>query len=101
MALETRPDREPPEQERLRNAVLVIQEQGKLRLIGKFEEHVRESFELLSNRQQLSARDLAELRELSLSAASTRLKTLADLGLAVRVELRDEQGKQYMYQSLS
>jgi anti-anti-sigma regulatory factor len=100
MALETRPDREDAERDRLRNSVLAVLENSELALVGKFEEHVQESFDLLMQKGELTARELVDMLGLSLNAASTRLKTLADLGLAVRIELRDAQGKQYIYHRL-
>jgi hypothetical protein len=100
MALETRADRESPEQERLRNCVLPMLKDEEMVLIGKFEDHVSQSFEQLSKHGTLTARDLADILKLNLNAASTRLKTLADLGLAHRVEIRDAQGKQFIYHSL-
>ena len=100
MALETRIDRESPEQERLRNCVLPMLQGDAMTLIGKFEDHVFQSFELLSKHKTLTARDLADVLNLNLNAASTRLKTLADLGLAFRTEIRDAQGKQFVYHRL-
>jgi hypothetical protein len=100
MALETRVDRESPEQERLRNCVLPMLKGDEMTLIGKFEDHVLQSFELLSKHKTLTARDLSDVLKLNLNAASTRLKTLADLGLARRIEIRDAQGKQFIYHTL-
>jgi len=100
MALETRADRESPERERLRNCVLPMLKGDEITLIGKFEDHVLQSFELLSKQKTMTARDLADLLKLNLNAASTRLKTLPDLGLAHRIEIRDAQGKQFVYHSL-
>ena len=100
MALETRADREPREQERLRNCVLPILKRSHMVLVGKFEDHVAQSFDLLVKHKTLTARALADERNLNLNAASTRLKTLADLGLALRTETRDTQGKQFIYESL-
>ena len=100
MALETRPDREPPDRERLRNCVLPVIENGDIKLIGKFEDHVAETFRQLQESRTLTARDLAAAMGLNLNAASTRLKTLADLGLALRSEVRDTQGKQFVYRCL-
>lgn len=101
MALETRADRESPDRERLRNCVLpMVIKDEEMTLIGKFEDHVLQSFELLSKHKTLTARDLSDVLNLNLNAASTRLKTLADLGLALRTEIRDAQGKQFIYHSL-
>ena len=99
-ALTTRIDREPSDQPNLRNCVLMVQTDDQLKLVGKYENHVRESFSLLMRAKELTARDLAQSLNISLNAASTRLKSIADLGLAHRVEMRDEQGKQYIYHSL-
>jgi hypothetical protein len=101
VALETRPDREDPALSRLRNCVLPVIVDEQLTLIGKVENHVRESFELLMNHDELTARLVSDLLDLSLNAASTRLKTLSDLRLAQRKEIRDEQGKQYVYRALT
>lgn len=92
-ALSSRPSREAG----LRNCVVPIGNDGQLQLVGKYEEHVRQSFHLLLRRKELTARDVAAELDLSIAAASTRLKTLFDLGLALRVETRDEQGRQYTY----
>lgn len=101
MALETRADRESPDRERLRNCVLpLLIKDDEMTLIGKFEEHVLQSFQSLSEHKTLTARDLSDLLKLNLNAASTRLKTLVDLGLALRTEIRDAQGKQFVYHSL-
>ncbi|NJL41527.1 MAG: helix-turn-helix transcriptional regulator [Leptolyngbyaceae cyanobacterium SM1_4_3] len=69
-------------------------------MAGKYESHVQETFSVLASRKELSARELADRLKISLNAASTRLKTIADLGLAKRVDLRDAQGKQYIYHPL-
>jgi len=100
MALETRIDREPEMLERLRNCVLPFLDGWDLKLIGQFEDHVQESFSLLSVHRHLTARDLADALHLNVNATSTRLKTLTDLGLAFRTEIRDSVGKQYVYHAL-
>lgn len=101
MALVTRVDREPDHKPHLRNCVLTYMKNDQLALAGKFENHVRESFSLLNSKREITARDLADARDVSLNAASTRLKTVADLGLAKRVEIRDTQGKQFIYMALA
>jgi DNA-binding transcriptional ArsR family regulator len=70
---------------------------GRVELIGKAERHVLQSFDLLRSRGTLTARDVADVLELDIAAASTRLKVLYDLGLALRTEVRSEQGKEYLY----
>ncbi|HEU5226525.1 MAG TPA: hypothetical protein VFU49_01855 [Ktedonobacteraceae bacterium] len=82
----------------LRNCVVPVLEAGeKGVLIGKAEGHVQESFALLHHQQQMTARELAEALALDIHAASTRLKILFDLGLVTRQEMRDANGKQFVY----
>ncbi len=96
MALLSRPDRE--DAPGLRNCVFpVIEIDGRVVLVGKAEAHVRQTFEVLRDSVRLTARDVADALGLEIAAASTRLKTLYDLGLAARTETRDAQGKQYLY----
>lgn len=95
MALTSRPLREPG----LRNcAVLVLTMEGNVILVGKVEAHVQQTFEWLAVRQQVTTRGLANALQLDIAAASTRLKVLYDLGFALRLEERDEHGKQYVYE---
>lgn len=82
----------------LRNCLIpVIDEQGEVALVGKAEGHVQETFGLLRSRRELTARDVADALSLDIAAASTRLKSLFDLGLTTRTEIRDEAGKQFSY----
>jgi DNA-binding transcriptional ArsR family regulator len=82
----------------LRNCVVpVIDEAGDVDLVGKAEGHVHQTFDLLRSRRELTARDVADALSLDIAAASTRLKTLFDLGLATRAEVRDTLGKQFSY----
>lgn len=83
----------------LRNCVVLrLTNSEHLELIGKAEGHVAQTFEVLCRRKHMTARELAEELGLEIGAASTRLKVLHDLGLAVRAEVRDEQGKLFSYQ---
>ncbi|HLY26220.1 MAG TPA: hypothetical protein VKQ72_07760 [Aggregatilineales bacterium] len=97
MALNTRPDRESKHLERLRNCVFPVINNAEVILLGKYEENVAETFELLRRHKTLTARELADRMNLNLNAASTRLKTLSDLGLSLRSSVHDSQGKQYTY----
>jgi hypothetical protein len=83
---------------KLRNGVLPIYlSTDKVELVGKAEAHVIETFGLLRTFKQLTARTLADEMRLEIGAASTRLKVLYDLGLALRQEVRDNVGKQFIY----
>ena len=98
-ALQSRPERE--KNLGLRNCALPLQEnegdRTSLTLVGKWEDHVEQTFEILRTEVTLNARQLADTMKLSIPAASTRLKVLYDLGLALRSEMRDAQGKQFVY----
>jgi hypothetical protein len=94
IALVSRPARDPG----LRNCVMpVIGTNGCVRLVGKVEAHVAETATLLQSRGTLTARELADTLEVDIAAASTRLKAVADLGLATRTESRDANGRLFAY----
>jgi DNA-binding transcriptional ArsR family regulator len=94
LAVLSRPAREPG----LRNCVIPVHgSPGPVQLVGKSEEHVRQTFVLLQEQHQLTARELADRTGLDIGAASTRLKVLYNLGLACRHEARDERGRLYVY----
>jgi len=97
LAVLSRPTREPG----LRNCTIPRRDaSGTVRLVCKAEEHVKQTFALLQQHGQLTARDLADRTELDIVAASTRLKVLYNLGLACRHEARDEHGRLYVYASV-
>jgi hypothetical protein len=97
LAMTSRPVREAG----LRNCVLpMMKSPSQIELIGKAEDHVRRSFELLMRKHELTARELADEEAIDIGAASTRLKVLLNLGLAGRREERQERGRQYVYRSV-
>ena len=97
MALLSRPFRDPG----TRNCVIpVLTHKDTISLIGKFESHVQETFELVQKYKRLTAREIADGLNLDIAAASTRLKVLYNLGLATRTDTKDAYGKQYVYESL-
>jgi hypothetical protein len=95
--LESRTRREP----RLRNLVFpVLDAEGKIELVGLCEKNIRNTFALLQKKKILTARDIQEhfkKQKLAINSASTRLKTMYDLGLALRSSQREAPGGQYMY----
>jgi hypothetical protein len=99
MALNTRMDREPADLPRLRNCVLPLFDGTDVTLLGKVEDQVLQTFNLLSQRKTLTARDMADTLGVTLNAASTRLKMLSDLGLARRFEYKNALGREYVYKS--
>jgi DNA-binding transcriptional ArsR family regulator len=98
LALTSRPVREPG----LRNCVMPVRgPDGRVELVGKWEDHVRATFEYLRGSGTLTARELADSQGLEIRSASTRLKVLYDLGLTCRQEERDERGRLYVYLSIA
>jgi DNA-binding transcriptional ArsR family regulator len=94
LALTSRPVREPG----LRNCVMPVRDsEGRVDLVGKWEDHVRVTFECLRGSESVTARELADSQALEIRAASTRLKVLYDLGLTCRHEARDDRGRLYVY----
>ena len=94
MALSSRTRRE----KNLRNSVIPhIQPDNTIKLLGKWEKHVEETFTLLVQKIQLTTHELVDLLKIDIGAASTRLKVLYDLGLASRSETRNTDDKQYIY----
>jgi|SRR5579859_31290 len=78
----------------------VLDSASHIALIGAFEASVGETFRLLQRNVTATARDVQEhfgSRQLAINAASTRLKVLYDLGLAVRSDQREAPGGQFTY----
>ena len=82
----------------LRNCVLPLDVEGTIKLIGKTEDYVAETFAYLMDTGHANTADLASDLGLALNTASTRLKTLYDLGLATRKQ--QETGRSYIYYML-
>ncbi len=94
ITLSSRPQRERG----LRNCVLpFVDPEGQVKLVGKAEGHVYETFDLLRTRRRLNARDVADAFDVEIHAASVRLKVLHDLCLATRTEKHEVHGKQFIY----
>lgn len=86
------------EEKQVRNLVLAVElEAGEIECVGKLEDHLTKPLECVRRARTTTARDLADALDLDVAAASTKLKTLYDLHLVRREEVRDEQGKQYSY----
>lgn len=82
----------------LRNCVLPLAEGGLIRLLGKTEDYVQETFTELLKAKTLSTSDLMTRLDLANNTASTRLKVLFDLGLAQRMPQAESRG--YIYHML-
>jgi hypothetical protein len=85
---------------RLRNCCILVQQGPGLTLAGKYEDTVLDTLKMLTSLLELRTSDVMRERSIHPNAASTRLKTLHDLGLATRHEERDEQGRQFVYRWL-
>ncbi|HWR97949.1 MAG TPA: hypothetical protein VN317_05955 [Candidatus Methanoperedens sp.] len=70
-------------------------------LLGNLTPHLRETLRLVVERDGMSARELADLRGIELTAASTRLINLHRLRLVRRRErAMEEGGREFVYESL-
>lgn len=67
------------------------------KLVGIIEQNLQETFNLVANGRQISARDVAEVYELEINSASNRLKKLYDSCLVLRKEQIDINGRQHIY----
>ncbi len=98
IALFSRPGRETG----VNNCGLLILKSGQgVELIGRFQKQVEETYYLLQQNKTLTAADVSELAKIGVSAASNRLKVIYDLGLVTREEIRDSQGKQFVYREIA
>jgi hypothetical protein len=83
----------------VRNCVVpAVDHHGDVVLVGKTEANVSETWRMLQMRPSLTAPALADILDISPSAASNRLKWLSDLGLCLRTE--SGVGRQFIYHRL-
>lgn len=71
-----------------------------LRVAGHPEPNLEEVLQLLKERKELTAREVADTLGLEVNTASTRLKKLHDLGVTIRSEVVTETGRQHVYRLL-
>lgn len=80
----------------IRIPVLYFHE-DKFEIIGKMESNLLETFDVFCDNREVTARQLAELKNLVLSTASTRLRKLYEFRVIYRKEVIDAFGKQFVY----
>lgn len=66
-------------------------------ILGKLEANLLEAFDICRTNSEVTARQLAEIKDLVLSTASTRLRKLYEFKVIYRREVIDSSGKQYIY----
>ena len=76
---------------------ILINLNGVFKHIGTLEPNLKETFDQLSSKREITARDVAELNDIAINSASNRLKKLYDLRLVLRYERIDENGRQHIY----
>lgn len=76
---------------------ILYKDEKKYGIIGSLEQNQLETFELLNQKAELTARDVAEKFELEINSASNRLKKLYDQRLVLRKEQVDSTGRQHIY----
>jgi|GEM_PF-2133954 len=69
----------------------------KYEIVGKMEANLLEAFEVCLMNEEITARQLSEIKNLVLSTASTRLRKLYEFRVIYRREVIDSFGKQYVY----
>ena len=81
----------------LKLAFLAIESDGAWQCIGQLEPSLRETLELLSHRNSLTAPELGNILQLAVNTASNRLKRLYNLHLVLREYEITNQNLQYIY----
>src|SRR5713101_3746255 len=75
---------------------LLIRKEGQMRLIGHVEPNLMEAWQLVCERSELTARELADLLGLEINTASMRLHKLYDARLLARREEITPDGRQHI-----
>ncbi len=76
---------------------LLIRREGQMRLIGHVEPNLMEAWQLVWERSELTARELADQLGLEINTASMRLHKLYDARLLARREEITPGGRQHIY----
>jgi len=72
------------------------------KILGKLNPVLKETFDLINNEKEVSARKLADKTNLAINAASNRLTKLQGLGLIARLETSSGKGaEQYVYRTIA
>jgi predicted transcriptional regulator len=76
---------------------LLIRKEGQMRLIGHVEPNLMEAWQLVYEKSELTARELADQLGLEINTASMRLRKLYDARLLARREEITPGGRQHSY----
>lgn len=76
--------------------LLAIQDNNYV-IIGELEKNLLDTFTFMSERQETTARDIAQNYRIEINSASNRLKKLYDASLSLRKEIIDASGRQHQY----
>lgn len=76
---------------------LLLYDNCKYRVFGDLEKNLKETYDLIKNSDEISARIIAQKFGIEINSASNRLKKLFDLRLLLRREVIDESGRQHKY----
>lgn len=83
------------------NLPLLLYRDGEVSLLGNIEANLLETLNILKGKEELTARELAELKDLAINNASNRLKRLYDYSLIKREVCNNESGQYYIYKELN
>lgn len=84
----------------LKLAIPSLNEDDTVTLLGEIEPNLLHTFGLVLQKKIMTARELADLEQIGISAASNRLKKLSDLRLVTRTEEVTIEGRQHRYHAL-
>lgn len=76
---------------------ILYQYEGEFLVAGTLEESLQQTFNIISAKKSITARELADFLDIQINNASNRLKKLYDSRLVLRTEQRDSMGKQHIY----
>jgi len=82
---------------KLKLAFLLVEPTGAWKCIGQLEPSLFETLTILTERNHMTAPELANLKDLAINSASNRLKRLYDQRLVRREYEVSEKGLQYIY----
>lgn len=79
----------------------VLEKGGKVRILGKLNPVLKETFDYIHGEKTASARNLADSKKIAINASSNRLTTLHRLGLIARLETEAGRGiERFVYRSV-
>lgn len=83
--------------EKFRIPLLYLDNKNSIKVLGDLETILYETFELITEKNIITARDISIVNKIAINSASNRLKKLYDYKLVFRKTVTDDSGKYYEY----